>query len=161
MSFLSYSSYDIPGFAPHMVFLFLGQRDFPISLSSKDTLRDDLTRHYFRKLYCRYEYLNKQYEFPLSRRLNNILKLDHKWHPILIKFLTPSHDLITLTWLSAELPDASTEHFRRMFHANRESLIRTPGPVLFGICMCASCWNQTFSPLFMIFRTLHFETLSV
>ena len=51
-----------------------------------------------------------------------------------------------------------------MRHANRgRLLLRTPGPVLFGTCICSTCWDQRrtismrhYTSLWQYYRTCHF-----
>ena len=53
---------------------------------------------------------------------------------------------------------------QRVRHANRgRLLLRTPGPVLFGICICSTCWDQRrtismrhYTSLWQYYRTCHF-----
>ena len=62
--------------------------------------------------------------------------------------ITPIFDSITDLDLITEfdlLPncEVSIEHLQRVRHANRgRLLLRTPGPVPFGTCICSTCWDQ-------------------
>ena len=45
-----------------------------------------------------------------------------------------------------ELWEVPKEHLRRMWQADRgRLLLRTPGTVPFGTCICSTCWDQSFS----------------
>ena len=49
---------------------------------------------------------------------------------------------LNLTWLNIGFHGTSTT----VWHANKgRLLLRTPGPVPFGPCMCSTCWDQSFS----------------
>ena len=58
----------------------------------------------------------------------------------------------------------SIEHLQRVRHANRgRLLLRTPGPVPFGTCICSTCWDQRhpisirhYTSLWHYYRTWHF-----
>ena len=86
----------------------------------------------FRKFYGRYGDLIKQYEVSLSQMLNDILWPDHKqWQP-------PTDQTLYRTRPFTEFWVVSIEHLRRVWHADRgRLLLRTPGPVPFGICKCS------------------------
>ena len=84
----------------------------------------------FRKFYGRYGDLIQQYEVSLSRMLNDILILDQQWLPNQFHDLDTELDLHRL-WV------VSTEHLQRVWHASRERLLRTSGPVPYGICKCS------------------------
>ena len=45
-----------------------------------------------------------------------------------------------------ELWEVSIEHLRWLWHADRgRFLLRTTGPIQFGICMCSTCRDKSFS----------------
>ena len=100
-----------------------------------------------RKFYGRYGDLTKQYEVPLSRMLHDILDDDQiQWHPPLIGHYTNFWPLLIWTLLPNLtfylLYKVSMEHMQRVRHANRgRLLLRTPGPVPFGTCICSTCWD--------------------
>ena len=90
-----------------------------------------------RKFYRRYGDLIKQYEVSLSQMLNDILWPDH------IQWQHPTDQTLYRTRPFTEFLVVSIEYFRRMWHADRgRLLIRTPGPVPFGTCICSTCWDQ-------------------
>ena len=72
--------------------------------------------------------------------------------------IIPDSTFITEFWV------VSIEHLRRVWHAYRgRLLLRTPGPVLFGTCICSTCWNQRrtismrhYTSLWQYYRTWHF-----
>ena len=80
------------------------------------------------KFYGRYGDLIKQYEVSLSQMLNDILWPDHiQWQP-------PSDQTLYRTRPFTEFWVVSIEHLRRVWHADRgRLLLRTPGPVPFGL----------------------------
>ena len=84
-----------------------------------------------RKFYRRYGDLIKQYDVSLSQMLNDILWPNHiQWQPPTDQTLYRSRPF-TEYWV------VSIEHLRRVWHADRgRLLLRTPGPVPFGICKC-------------------------
>ena len=97
-----------------------------------------------RKFYGRYGDLIKHYEVSLSQMLHDILGHDHiQWHPQLIRHYTnlrtynrtelyfnTDFDLITEFWKFT---------LQRVRLANRgRLLLRTPGPVPFGTCICSN-----------------------
>ena len=90
-----------------------------------------------RKFNGRYRDLIKQYEVSLSQMLNDILWTDHiQWQP-------PSDQTLYLTRPFTEFWVVSIENLRRVWHADRgRLLLRTPGPVPFGTCICSTCWDQ-------------------
>ena len=93
-----------------------------------------------RKLYGRYGYLIKQYEVSLSQMLNGILWPNHiQWQP-------PTDQTLYRTRPLTEFWVVSIEHLGRgVWHADRgRLLLRTPGPVPFGACICSTCWDQSF-----------------
>ena len=85
-----------------------------------------------RKFYCRYGDLTKQYEVSLSQMLNDILWPDHiQWQP-------PTDQTLYRTRPFTEFWVVSIEHLRWLWYADRgRLLLRTPGPVPFGICNCS------------------------
>ena len=58
----------------------------------------------------------------------------------------------------------SIEHLQRVWHADRgRLLLRTPGPVSFGTCICSTCWEQRhpisvrhYTSLWHYYRIWHF-----
>ena len=64
------------------------------------------------------------------------------------------------------LPDYVDQRtvYQLILHANRgRLLLQTPGPVLFGTCMCSTCWDQRrtismrhYTSLWQYYRTFHF-----
>ena len=85
-----------------------------------------------RMFYGWYGDLIKQYEVSLSQMLNDILWPDHiQWQP-------PTDQTLYRTRPLTEIWVVSIEHLRRVWHADRgRLLLRTPGPVPFGICKCS------------------------
>ena len=81
-----------------------------------------------RKFYGRYGDLIKQYEVSLSQMLNDILWPDHiQWQP-------PTDQTLYRTRPFTEFWVVSIEHLRRVWHADRGSLLlRTPCPVPLGL----------------------------
>ena len=81
-----------------------------------------------RKFYGRYGDIFKQYEVSFSQMLNGILWPDHiQWQP-------PSDQTLYRTRPFTEFWVVSIEHLRRVWHADRgRLLLRTPGPVPFGL----------------------------
>ena len=98
-----------------------------------------------RKFYGRYGDLIKHYEVSLSQMLHDILGHDHiQWHPQLIRHYTYIANLLpnwTLIPILTLLPNFGGFHrtLQRVRLANRgRLLIRTPGPVPFGTCICSN-----------------------
>ena len=61
-----------------------------------------------------------------------------------------------------ELWEVSKGQLRRVWHADRERLLlRTPSPIPFVTYMCSTCWDQSFSRTWNIYRMMHFEHPSV
>ena len=98
-----------------------------------------------RKFYGRYGDLIKHYELSLSQMLHDILGHDHiQWHPQLIRHYTNLRTyyrtcLYNRFWLL--LPNFGGCHrtLQRVRLANRgRLLLRTPGPVQFGTCICSN-----------------------
>ena len=77
--------------------------------------------------------------------LNDILWPDHiLWQP-------PTDQTLYRTRPFTEFWVVSMEHLRRVWHADRgRLLLRTPGPVPLGTCICSTCWDQSFSELVVI-----------
>ena len=69
---LSHSLYDMPGLAPCMKFLFGERHDFQNKLLEQVYVKERLQSS-LKKFYGRYGDLIKQYEVPLSIKLNHIL----------------------------------------------------------------------------------------
>ena len=85
-----------------------------------------------RMFYGRYGDLIKQYEVSLSQMLNDILWPDH------IQGQPPTDQNLYWNRPFTEFWVVSIEHLRRVWHAGRgRLLLRTPGPVPFGICKCS------------------------
>ena len=134
MASLFRSLCGMPGIAPRMDVLSWGRRDFQISFSNRDTSRNAWNRHWGSFMVD----LIKQYEVSLSQMLNDILWPDHniRWQP-------PTDQTLYRTRPFIEFRVVSIEHLPRVWHADRgRLLLRTPGPVPFGICICSSCWDQ-------------------
>ena len=97
-----------------------------------------------RKFYGRYGDRIKHYAVSLSQMLHDILGHDHiQWHPQLIRYYSIC-DLITeldfITDLTL-LPNFGGFHrtLQRVRLANRgRLLLRTPGPVPYGTCICSN-----------------------
>ena len=85
-----------------------------------------------RKFYGRYGDLIKQYEVSLSQMLHDILWPDHiQWQHLTDQTLYRTRPF-TEFWV------VSIEYLRRVWHADRgRLLLRTPGPVPYGICRCS------------------------
>ena len=90
-----------------------------------------------RKFYGRYGDLIKHYEVPLSQMLHGTLGHDHiQWHPQLIRHYTNMRTyyrtgLITEFWRFYTLQRVRLAYRGRL-------LLRTPGPVPFGTCICSN-----------------------
>ena len=95
-----------------------------------------------RKFYGRYGDLIKHYAVSLSQILHDILGHDHiQWHPQLIRYYTSLRPYYR-TWLYYRFwPNFGGFHrtLQRVRLANRgRLLLRTPGPVPFGTCICSN-----------------------
>ena len=92
-----------------------------------------------RKFYGRYGDLIKHYEVSLSQMLHDILGHDHTpWQPQLIRHYT---NLRTYYRSGLLIPNFGGFHrtLQRVRLANRgRLLLRTPGPVPFGTCICSN-----------------------
>ena len=75
MTFLSHILHCKPGLAPHMDVLHDGNAI--LQLSSPTGIRQGTLEIVTEEVLLSIRNLIKQYEFPLSRMLNDILKLDH------------------------------------------------------------------------------------
>ena len=108
-----------------------------------------------RKCYGLYGDLIKQYEVSLSQMLNDILWPDHiQWQP-------PTDQTLYRTRPLTEFWVVSIEHLRRVWHVDRgRLLLRTPGPVPFGICKCslveATDTQSYITPVYDIFPWFDF-----
>ena len=97
-----------------------------------------------RKFYGRYGDLIKHYEVSLSQMLHDILGHDHvQWHPRLIRHYTNlrTYYRTGLLPILTLLPNFGGFHgtLQRVRLANRgRLLLRTPGPVPFGTCICSN-----------------------
>ena len=119
-----------------------------ISLSSKLLRQGYAMEHLkssLRKFCGRYGDLIKHYEVSLSQMLHGILGHDRiQWHPQLIRHYTNSRTyyrtgLLFRFWPYYRILEVSIEHCPRVRLANRgRSLLRTPGPVPFGTCICSN-----------------------
>ena len=87
----------------------------------------ELLKSSLRKFYGRFGDLIKQYEVSLSQILNDILWPDHnQWQRRTDQTLYRTRHF-TEFWV------VSLEHLRRVWHADRGRLLRTPGPVPLGL----------------------------
>ena len=95
-----------------------------------------------RKFYGRYRDLLKHYKVPFNQMLHAILGHDHiQWHPPLMnRDLITELDLISF-WRHYLIPGGFHMTFvtgaasqQRTLHL----LLRTPGPVPFGTCICSN-----------------------
>ena len=98
-----------------------------------------------RKFYGRYGDLIKHYEVSLSQMLHDILGHDHiQWHTQLIRHYTNLRTFLpnwTLLPILTLLPNFGgfNRTLQRVRLANRgRLLLRTPGPVPFGTCICSN-----------------------
>ena len=98
-----------------------------------------------RKLYGRYGDLIKHYEAPLSQMLHDILGHDHlQWHPQLIRHYTNFWTYYRTGpyyrfWPYTQIKGGFHRALQRVCLANRgRLLLRTPGPVPFGTCICSN-----------------------
>ena len=97
IAFLSHNSSDTSGLAPLMNVLFLRAMRLSNKLLGQGYVKERL-KSSLRKFYGRYGDLTKQYEFPLSRMLHDILDNDHiQWHPPLIGHYTNFWPLLIWT----------------------------------------------------------------
>ena len=107
----------------------------------KESLKSSL-----RKFYGRYGDLIKQYEISLLQMLNDIL-----W-PHNIRWQPPTDQTLYRIRPSAEFWVVSIEHLRRMWNADRGSLLlRTPGPAPLGLAYILLVETNPFSELVVIF----------
>ena len=144
MAFLSHSSCGMPrARSSYECFILRAAR-----LSSK-LLRQgyvmERLKSSLRKCYGRYGDLIKHYEVSLPQMLHDILGHDHiKWHPQLIRHYTNLRTyyrtgLKYWFWPYYRILEVSIEHCSRWRLANRgRLLLRTPGPVPFGTCICSN-----------------------
>ena len=116
-----------------------------------------------RKFYGRYGDLIKHYEVSLSQTLHDILGHDHiPWHPQLIRHYTNLRTYYR-TGLNTDftlLPYFGDFHrtLQRVRLANRgRLLLRTPGPVPFGTCIC-SYVETILSWTCHVYGPFHFRT---
>ena len=95
--------------------------------------------------------------------LNDILWPDHiQWQPHTDQTLYRTRPF-TEFWV------VSIKHLLRVWHADRgRLLLRTPGPVLFGTCICSTCWDQRrtismrhYTSMWQYYRTSHFTESEV
>ena len=98
-----------------------------------------------RKFYGRYGDLIKHYVVSLSQMLHDILGHDHlQWHPQLIRHYTNLRTyyrtgLYYRFWHYYKILGGFHRILQRVQLANRgRLLLRTPGPVLFGTCICSN-----------------------
>ena len=119
-----------------------------------------------KKFYGRYVDLIKQFEFHLTNpewhfvawpntmtTLHRIRLYTNQWHFHRIRHFT-------------ELWQVSIEHLRRVWHADRGALLlRIPGPVPLGTCICSTCWDQRYpisirhsTRLWHYYRAYHYWT---
>ena len=140
-----------PGLLLVWVFLSWGRRDFQISFSNRDTSRDAWNRNWGS---CMVDI--KQYEVSLSQMLNDILWPDHiQWQP-------PTNQTLYRTRPFTEFWVVSIEHLRQVWHADRgRLLLRTPGPVPFGLAYVRLVDTNPFPNLSLFYRTMLFEYPSV
>ena len=106
-----------------------------------------------RKFYGRYGDLIKQYEVSLSQMFNDILWPDHRqWQYPIDQTLYRARPF-TEFWV------VSIEHLRRVWHADRGRLLllRTPGPVPFGLAYVLLVETNPFPNLSLFYRTMFFE----
>ena len=144
MMFLSHSSYGMPGLAPLMNALFLRAARLSSKLLGQGYVMERLQSS-LRKIYGRYGDLIKHYAVSLSQMLHDILGHDHiQWHPHLIRYYTSLRPYYR-TWLYCRFwryyPNFGGFHrtLQRVRLANRgRLLLRTPGPVPFGTCICSN-----------------------
>ena len=142
---LSSSLYDMPGLAPRIDYILRSMR-----LSNK--------------------LLEKEYVKGRLKWLGMILSNNIKF-PSLECWMTfcsltiyndnsPSIRLYTKPWLYrtrpfTELWEVFKDRLRRMWHADGgRLLIRTPGPVPFGTCICLNCCDQSYSQTYRDFFRL-------
>ena len=112
---LSNSLNDMPGFASRMNVLFWGRQDFQISFWKRDMSRNAWNRHW-RSFFGRYGDI-KQYEVPLSRMLNDILKPGQiQWHPSIdeTSYRSDHPGPFNRTQPVTDLWEVSIEHLRRV-----------------------------------------------
>ena len=91
-----------------------------------------------------------------KRRRSDILWPDHiQWHP-------PTDQTLYRTRPSTEFWVVSIEHLRRVWHADRgRLLLKTPGPVPFGLAYVLLVETNPFPNLSLFYRTMLFEYPSV
>ena len=122
-----------------------------------------------------------QYEVSLTQMLNDILWPDHiQWQPLLTiwsfphtnvkqhsviwpyTMTTPTDHTLYRTRPFTEFWVVSTEHLRRVWHADRGCLLlRTPGLVSLGLAFVLLVETNPFPNLSLFYRTMLFEYPSV
>ena len=142
--------YDMPGIALCMDVLLWGRHDFLISFSNMDTSRSVSNRHWRTHMVDSGSY-QTIWSYPLKNyKWNSVTwpcAMTTLWQPSIILF----RDLITKLDL---LP--SYERFLYIIYdglACRQGTHTPPDTwsVLFGTCICSSCWDQSFSRTFRYF----------
>ena len=138
--------------APRMNVLFWGRHDFQISFANRDTSRNATNRH-GRSFMVDTGILSTNMKFTSHECLK-------KWHSVswpntMTTLRRPDY---TNPWpfyrtrSFTELREVSIGNLRRVRHAHRRRLlVRTPGPVPFGTCICSTCCDQFFSRTYVIF----------
>ena len=104
-----------------------------------------------RMFYGRYGDLIKQYDVSLSQMLNDILWPDH------IQWQHPTDQTLYRTRPFTEFWVVSIEYLRRVWHADRGRLLRTPGPVPFGLAYILLVETNPLPNLSLFYRTMLFE----
>ena len=111
-----------------------------------------------RKFYGQYGDLIKHYEVPLSKMLHDILGHYHiQWHPLLIRQYTNLWTYYRTWpyywfWLYYQISGGFHRTLQRVRVGNRGSLLlRKPGPVPFGTCICSNV-ETDFSWACHVFR---------
>ena len=133
MAFLSQSSYGIPGLTLLLNVLFEGLYDFHLSSSER------ICQGTFENVPGGYWVLTRHYEVPLSQMLHDILGHSHlQWHPQLIRHFT---NLWTYYQTGPYYRFWPYYQISWGFHRTLQRmrlLLRTPGPVPFGTCICSN-----------------------
>ena len=121
------------------------------------------------KFYGSYGDLIKYYEVSLSQMLNGILGHDHiQWHPQSIRHYTNLWTYYRTWpyyrfWPYYQISRGFHGTLQRVLLANRgRLLLRTPGPVPFGTCICSNVEtiDNFFPELVMSTEPLSFRTIS-
>ena len=137
MVFLSHSSYGMPGLAPLMNVLFLGRRDFHLSSSDRDMSRNRPSGSFMADMGIS----SNNRKSPSPKCYMTFWDMNRYYDTFNWSDITPICELITLLPILTLLLNFGGVHgtLQRVRLANRgRLLLRTPGPVPFGTCICSN-----------------------